>query len=406
MLRSSRAFYGVLFTVFAATAFATNVNADSIKGYEITSGESGGSFLLVDDTIVVSGGEVIFSGESSAPIIINGDSRVVLKDVSIKSKSGSAIVIDSGVKAEIVLEGDNTVAGYGTGAGISVGYKSDSNMAILKVSGDGTLNVTGGAEGGAGIGGNGTKNANAMNGEIMIEGGTIIAKAQNGGAGIGGGMGEENLDIFKKQPGKIVIKGGDISATGGDGSAGIGGGNNISANIEVSGGKLNEVQGGAFAAGIGGGRGSASVDITITGGSFENIHGYESSEEEKLGGAAIGTGSDKSGYSSAAKLNIKISDGKIKNATAGWGATNIGNGANNTSDNVVTVSKAVRILEKGDVDEDEVKGESILSDTELADNPEQEAEEIDKDALMWGCISGGVIAAIGGLVAFSVIKRY
>ena len=54
MCRSYKAFLGVLFALGMVFMISTTVNADSLQGYEITSGENGGSFLVVDGKVVIS----------------------------------------------------------------------------------------------------------------------------------------------------------------------------------------------------------------------------------------------------------------------------------------------------------------------------------------------------------------
>ena len=399
MCRSYKAFLSIALALCLNLAYIPIVKAESLDEFDIKSGENGGSFLLVDNKIVISGGEVVVSGSSTKPISISGDAKVTLSNANITSANGPAIEVVSGVKAELVLDGENSLTGKDKGAGIKVGYVNSSNMANLTIAGDGTLKVLGGTNGGAGIGGNGTKNNGALYGNIIIEGGTITAKAQKSSAGIGGGTGQIDSADTEKMPGKITIKGGEVSAIGNDGSAGIGGGNYIGTDIEITGGTLNDVEGGAYAAGIGGGKGSAAVNIDISGGDFDNIKGYESSKEEGLGGAAIGTGADVNGYSAKAKLNIKISNGNIKKAVAGWGASGIG--AKNESKNKVAVSDTVRLASI------ELKGDDMVDmNKEAKEEPVQEAVSTNDDSNhvveMAGCMAGGATLALLGLL---VVKR-
>ena len=109
--------------------------------------------------------------------------------------------------ATIILEGNNTVTGGGTYAGI---YVPEGNT--LTIRGTGSLTVTGGS-GGAGIGGNSGGNC----GSIVISGGTITATGGSGGAGIG--LGYSSGCVF----GDITISGGTVTATGSGDAPGIGG---------------------------------------------------------------------------------------------------------------------------------------------------------------------------------------
>lgn len=341
MRKSRNTVFSVFFVLGVSLLFVPSVSAEKMLGYEITSGENGGSYLAADGKVIISGGEVSVSGASSVPLRITGNAKVVLDNVDINSINDAAISIDSGVQAELVLIGENRVTSGGKSAGVAVGYVSNSNMATLTISGDGELTATGGVDGGAGIGGNGTKNVSAVNGKIIIEGGTIIAEARANSAGIGGGTGEEVLLEKGYTAGAIVINDGNVTATGDGGSAGIGGGNYVGATIEINGGTLKEVQGGDFAAGIGGGSCSKEVSIKIDGGVFDSIYGYESSAEEALGGAVIGSGAKV--CETDAKTTIAVNDGVIKNAVAGWGAAGIGSGAGNEELGDVTVGKDAQI---------------------------------------------------------------
>ena len=341
MRKSRVAVFSVLFILGISVLFAPFVSAEKVSGYDIKSGENGGSYLVAGGKVIISGGEVLVSGKSNMPLHVTGDARIVLDNVDINSLDDAAISIDSGVEAEVILVGENKVTSGGKNAGIAVGYIDNNNMATLTISGDGELIVTGGADGGAGIGGNGTKDAKAINGKIVIEGGTIIAEARANSAGIGGGTGEEKLLEKDYTAGEIVINEGSVSATGNGGSAGIGGGNYVGAKIEIKGGTLKEVRGGDFAAGIGGGSCSRDVSVEIDGGVFDGIYGYESSAEEALGGAVIGSGAKV--CETDAKTMVAVNDGVIKNAVAGWGASGIGGGAGNDELSDVTVGKDAQI---------------------------------------------------------------
>ena len=170
-------------------------------------------------TINVSNGQTITGALTDeddyliyATINIEDGAIVTLKDVEINPdgglSSGSGISgITCAGNATIILEGTNTVKGFGR-SGIEV--NSGKTLTIL---GTGTLNASGyNTVSGAGIGGEGN---------IVIMGGTINATGTSGAAGIGGRMGESC--------GNITISGGTITATGGSygdqyHGAGIGGG--------------------------------------------------------------------------------------------------------------------------------------------------------------------------------------
>ena len=157
-------------------------------------------------TINVSNGQTItgtltdddYGDLTYATITIEDGAIVTLKDVVINPDgdlySGSVISgITCAGNATIILEGTNTVIGFGR-SGIEV--NSGNTLTIL---GTGTLNASGhNQSSGAGIGGEGN---------IVIMGGTINATGTLAAAGIGGRKNE--------CCGNITISGGTINATGG-----------------------------------------------------------------------------------------------------------------------------------------------------------------------------------------------
>lgn len=194
-----------------------------------------------------------------ATITIEDGAIVTLKDVVINPDgdfySGSGIDgITCAGNATIILEGTNTVKGFGR-SGIEV--KSGKTLTIL---GTGTLNASGYyASSGAGIGGEGN---------IVIMGGTINATGTLAAAGIGGRQGESC--------GNITISGGTINATGGSENglygAGIGGGASISIpntiSITITSGvkKVTATRGGDGGEFIGAGsNGYSGATLTIDG---------------------------------------------------------------------------------------------------------------------------------------------
>ena len=173
--------------------------------------------------------------------------------------------------ATIILEGENTVSSGEGIPGINAAYNfDDSSPYTLTIKGSGSLTATGG-EGEYGGPGIGTSRGDAC-GNIVIEGGTIIANGGTGSPGIGGGV--IMWDVPKY--GDITINGGNVTATGGAGAAGIGSGTaydllditTCCGNITINGGNVTAT-GGAGAAGIGGGTKEGDFttccgDITIS----------------------------------------------------------------------------------------------------------------------------------------------
>lgn len=157
--------------------------------------------------------------------------------------------------ATITLTGDNFVKGfhqYYPGIHIAAGK-------TLRIKGYGSLTASSNGAG-AGIGSGWYIPAC---GNIVIEGGTIIATGGDNAAGIGGGNSNGDAPMC----GNISISGGNITATGGMSAAGIGAGcDGPCGNISITGGTVIAT-GGSDAAAIGGGNNSGTCGtITITDG--------------------------------------------------------------------------------------------------------------------------------------------
>ena len=251
-----------------AKTLATTKTYAAGNGYNVTWNMTDASVVSLarvseDATINVSNGQTItgaltddYDDLTYATITIEDGAIVTLKDVEINpdgnllSYSNISGITCAG-NATIILEGTNTVKGFGL-SGIEV--KSGKTLTIL---GTGTLNASGhNVYSGAGIGGAGN---------IVIMGGTINATGTSAAAGIGGRNGE--------CCGNITISGGTVTATGGNKAAGIGSGfEGTCGNITISGGTINATggsEGNHYGAGIGSGS-HCSIDyttsITITSG--------------------------------------------------------------------------------------------------------------------------------------------
>ena len=166
-----------------------------------------------DDELVIADGYIV---TGSAPgftckVAVADGATVTLRDVENTGYIDGGSTTCPGIRcignATIILEGNNTVRGGDTYAGIYV-----PEGKTLTIRGTGSLTVTGGI-GGAGIGGNQEGNC----GSIVISGGTITATGGTGGAGIG--LGYSSECVF----GDITISGGTVTATGCDEAPGIGG---------------------------------------------------------------------------------------------------------------------------------------------------------------------------------------
>ena len=221
-------------------------------------GRSEGATIDVSNGQTITGALTDEDGYStSAKINIEDGAIVTLKNVGINLGEYATCGIDliSGItcdgNATIILEGDNTVKGFGR-SGIEV--KSGKTLTIM---GTGTLNASGHNEhSGAGIGGEGN---------IVIMGGTINATGTSGAAGIG--------SASNGSCGNITISGGTVTAMGGNKAAGIGSGfEGFCGNITISGGTITATggsDGDYYGAGIGSGTHCSieyTTSITITSG--------------------------------------------------------------------------------------------------------------------------------------------
>ena len=214
---------------------------------------------------------------SNVKISIADGATVTLKDVNITNLRADCdwACINCPGDAILVLEGDNTVC-----------TKEDADKPCkhpgiwiaeektLTIRGTGSLNASSNGLG-AGIGGG----SYIPCGNIIIDGGTIIAKGGDYSAGIGSGS--------DASCGNITISGGTVTAEGGDLGAGIGSGGSgygdaSCGNITISGGTVTAT-GGDFGAGIGSGESARCYDITISGGAVTATGGK----------AAAGIGSGK-----------------------------------------------------------------------------------------------------------------
>lgn len=283
-------------------------------------------------TIEIVGGDIKAIGASSAAGIGSGYGATSDTDIII---SGTA-----------KIEAEST---YG-GAGIGSGKNSTGETNIIIKSGTITK-ATGGKYGGAGIGsGSSDTKDDSKKGVVTINitGGTITeatggsdyvssSKRWYSGAGIGSGTYRDGTADNEKGAVTINIKdnahivsatGGSDSTSGGAGiggrfAAGIGSGQSSKSEVNISGGTLQTVTGGACGAGIGGGFDGSSSDVTITGGTLQIVTGGAY-------GAGIGSGY----YGGSSTVNIS-GNAKLKNVTGGEdGGAGIGSGYSSSSSSV------------------------------------------------------------------------
>ena len=327
----------------AAPAGATPVNKkdDGFWGNTITVinniADKVLNLTLKDVKIDVSdtGDQYDWDQKGKAALSVQGKGNVEIEldgDNELKSGTQSA-GLEKTSTGTLTLKDDNNEAGSLTAtggfnsAGIGGGYLGDGKNITIT---GGTVNVTGGDNGGAGIGG-GAEGGGGNN--ITIKGGTVTATgggySGTGGAGIGGGSSGSGENI--------TINGGKVTATGGSYAAGIGGGSvgfwggesGSGKNIIINGGTVNAT-GTDGGAGIGGGENGNGEDITINGGKVNASGAY--------GGAGIGGGVNGIGskvtVSGAAQVTATATGSGPDWSGVGTGAT-IGNGGSKTPDGPV-----------------------------------------------------------------------
>ena len=182
-------------------------------------------------------------------IVIADKASVWLRDASISQNSSNPGIVCEG-DAELILQGTSSVRGSNNKAGIQIGGAGTT----LTITGNGTLTVLPGSWAAA-IGMGRNSNGNATGGNIVINGGTIIAQCEGSdwSAGIGTGVSHYGCSTTM---GNITINGGTVMAYGGKEAAGIGtsfsynGAVNRVGNITLNGGTITST-GGLGAAGIG-----------------------------------------------------------------------------------------------------------------------------------------------------------
>ena len=306
-------------TITVINNFADKVLNLTLKDVKIDVSDTGGQTGIPEKAALS------VQGKGNVEIELDGDNELKSGTQSAgleKTSTGTLTLKDDNNEA-----GSLTATGGFNSAGIGGGYLGDGKNITIT---GGTVNVTGGDNGGAGIGG-GAEGGGGNN--ITIKGGTVTATgggySGTGGAGIGGGSSGSGENI--------TINGGKVTATGGSYAAGIGGGSvgfwggesGSGKNITINGGTVNAT-GTDGGAGIGGGENGNGEDITINGGKVNASGAY--------GGAGIGGGVNGIGskvtVSGAAQVTATATGSGPDWSGVGTGAT-IGNGGSKTPDGPV-----------------------------------------------------------------------
>lgn len=357
---------------------------NSSQGAGIGGGDGGAG------NVTINGGTVSGTGYVGAGIGggVGGDGNVTIKDGSVTAKGGNVGAgIGSGGNggtSNVTITGGviEKAAGGMEGAGIGGGDEDDGNVTItggtikeavgggggagigggrggnadIKISNAKIGTVTGGTEGGSGIG-TGRSLNNEETATIKINDTTIEKATGNGwGAGIGTGTGDKSSDITldnvtvkdasnKTQDGygggagigggnaTITIKNGSkVTATGNGNGSGVGssGSGNAQVTIEDS---TVKATGGDSGAGVGAANGGgATVKIknsTVTGKGSGGI-GVGAGGNGKVtieGGSTItAEGTNYSGISTGTDGTVTITDSTVNKATGGSLGSGIGTG--------------------------------------------------------------------------------
>ena len=305
--------------------------------------ETGGLVLQNGDVLTGTGGPDTHVGVADG-------ATVTLRNVCITNLTADAAHNWGGITcngdATIILQGVNYLRGghpYIPGLYVPPGK-------TLVIRGDGTLDASSNGDA-AGIGGG--VGANLSCGDIVIEGGTIVATGGDCAAGIGAGQ--------RGTCGDIVVSGGIVTATGGAYGAGIGAGQlGTNGTITVTGGIVTAT-GGAYGAGIGTGYQAVCGDIAVSGGTVAATGGqYAAGIGSGLGGTcgdialsggtvAAAGGQYAPGIGSGASLtstgvtatcgDIALEEGVIRVTADGGGRAAVGAG-NNSTGGAVTVGGA------------------------------------------------------------------
>ena len=343
-----------------------------------TSGE-----LTIQDNNKDSGSLKATGGQFGAGIGGAGvnDAQVKITGGKITATGGEyGAGIGGGFKGsgDVTISGGEIHANGGSySAGIGGGDYSSGKVTIS----DGEINATGGYLG-AGIGG-GEKGS----GDVTITGGEITASGGSYGAGIGGGKGVYLASDKKIHggDGKVTITGGKITATSKSFGAGIGGGYQGLGKVTIEGDAvIKNAQGGAGAAGIGGGAETkpdtedtknkvsiksteaGSPNITATGGGA-----CKNSHVSLPGAAAIGSGSVADGATEV-ESDITI-EGKVTINATGGGAIAIGDSVNGET-------KFENLAGGTTIKRTDSNGKDVTQDGDVVAEPEPEKPEPEKPA--------------------------
>lgn len=226
-LTQTRQYYGFLSLLLVLFALIPNViNAQGSSPITLA-----GTPVNIDGSTITQ--PVVVTGSTTdaefVPLTIKGGSKdnpveVTLQDVTLSVNQFidvsrlAGIVIENDAYVKLVITGNNTIQGGKDAAGIWV--KEGATLVVDAEDTNQRLTCLGGCQyhgdgGGAGIGAcEGTGYGN-----IIILGGSIVAKGCKGGAGIGSGW---EFQTATRTQGNIEFRGGEVTAVGSFGNGGYG----------------------------------------------------------------------------------------------------------------------------------------------------------------------------------------
>lgn len=226
-LTQTRQYYGFLSLLLVLFALIPNViNAQGSSPITLA-----GTPVDIDGSTITQ--PVVLTGSTTdaefVPLTIKGGSKdnpveVTLQDVTLSVNQFidvsrlAGIVIENDAYVKLVITGNNTIQGGKDAAGIWV--KEGATLVVDAEDTNQRLTCLGGGQyygdgGGAGIGAcEGTGYGN-----IIILGGSIVAKGCKGGAGIGSGW---EFQTATRTQGNIEFRGGEVTAVGSFGNGGYG----------------------------------------------------------------------------------------------------------------------------------------------------------------------------------------
>lgn len=226
-LTQTRQYYGFLSLLLVLFALIPNViNAQGSSPITLAGGSVDIDGSTITQPVVVTGST---TDAEFVPLTIKGGSEdkpveVTLQDVTLTVNQFidvsrlAGIVIENDAYVKLVITGNNTIQGGKDAAGIWV--KEGATLVVDAEDTNQRLTCLGGGQyygdgGGAGIGAcEGTGYGN-----IIILGGSIVAKGCKGGAGIGSGW---EFQTATRTQGNIEFRGGEVTAVGSFGNGGYG----------------------------------------------------------------------------------------------------------------------------------------------------------------------------------------